>query len=184
MSDIYEEWRELIGSLTRLSPAAIEELVSEARRVKATEEEVSGVLQSVIDDERKEFEANCARREGEWKALLNQVQTEISELPEVVRDVVPDGFTVSRGVDSVEGLERKYVERAPGPARMAFDDVKLLLAAHTRLIASRHLLIKLGRRAPDPALMFVLDMLNDADDSLGAIIHRELPADAIPEYLM
>ena len=56
MSDIYEEWRELIGSLTQLSPAAIEELVSEARRVKATEEEVSGVLQTVIDDERKENE--------------------------------------------------------------------------------------------------------------------------------
>jgi hypothetical protein len=116
---------------------------------------------------------------ADWKVLCDQLEIEIGELPQAVRDVIPDEST-----SSVEEFERECARRASGTARMNGSDVALVHDAQTRLLASGLLLSKLGRRAPDPVLMVVLKMIGEAQCSLAAIIHREIPSDAKPEYTM
>jgi hypothetical protein len=116
---------------------------------------------------------------AEWKVLCDQLEIEISQLPQAVRDAVPD-----ESAPSMEEFEQDCARLASGAACMNGSDVVLLHDAHTRILASALLLSKLARRAPDPALGVVLKTLGEAQCSLAAIVRRELPLDAIPEYTM
>ena len=115
----------------------------------------------------------------DWKALCEQLEIAINELPDAVIDVIPDDLA-----SSMEDFEQECARRASGAAYMSGSDVVLLRDAQARLLASGFLLSKLSRRAPDPALLYVLKMLGDAQCSLAAILQREVRSDAFPERVM
>jgi hypothetical protein len=117
-----------------------------------------------------------------WAALFDQVRAEINELPEDLRAVVPDKFTVS---GDEAAIAKDYDELVAGPAYLAEKDVLLLLNIHSRALASHYLLLQLMKRTPpDPAFSFVMEMLGDSNYELGALLRRELPEDEWPEFIM